>query len=491
VNNEAVLAHPLHQELLQKYEAVSSKLEVLQLQFNQLLKMVNGSKQERFIPVENPLQPTLFNLTPTQAEPVTDKVVIERRKPTKKKDVVIAEGKRLPEHLRREVIVIEPKEDITGCKQIGVEESEQLHFKPGELYSIVTSRPKYARPDGEGIIIAPMPDRIKERSIIGNSLAAKIAVDKFVYHTPLYRQSKQLAEINGVDIPVNTMSDTMGYVCDSLLPLYEKIGELIFKENYLQADETPHKVLDPNTKGKAHLGYMWVYRAPQSGLVYFDYRKGRGREGPDECLKNFKGYLQTDGYQVYDAFEYKEGITLTGCMAHARRKFYDAQKNDRNRAVHILTEIGALYKTEDKLRDENATPEKRYEVRQKESRPLLDALKIWLDEEALKVLPKSSIGMAMSYMITRWDKITGYLNDGILEIDNNLIENAIRPVALGRKNYLFAGSDEGAKRAAMMYTFFAMCKINDINPTQWLEETIDKLPSWPINRIEELFPLKK
>jgi transposase len=484
VTNEAVLSSPAYLELQQKHE-------VLQQQFNNLVKLVNGFKQERFIPTENPQQPTLFNLTPTQPEPVADKVVIERRKPAKKKDIIIAEGKRLPEHLRREVEEILPLEDITGCKQIGAEESEQLHFKPGELYVKVTRRPKYAKPDGEGIIVAEMPDRIKEKSLLGNSLLAKIAADKYIYHIPLFRQAKQLLELNNVEVKVNTMSDGVGYVCDSMLALYDKVGEMIFSGNYLQADETPHKVLDPNVKGKAHLGYMWVYRAPRSGLVYFDYRRGRGREGPDECLKDFKGYLQTDGYAVYDSFEFREGITLTGCMAHARRKFYDAQNNDRDRSVHVLTELGRLYKIEDVLRDQNADHIKRYEIRQEKSKPIMDELKQWLDEEALRVVPKSSIGQAMSYLITRWDKLKQYLNDGILEIDNNLIENAIRPVALGRKNYLFAGSHEGAKRAAMMYTFFAMCKVNDINPTQWLEETLDKLPSWPINRIEELLPLKK
>lgn len=482
MSNEAVLSHPLYQDLLQKHETLLA-------QFNGLLKLVNGSKQERFIPLENPSQQTLFNLSPVELTPVPEKIIIERSKPVKKKDVVIANGKRLPEHLRREVEEFLPAEDITDCKQIGAEESEQLHFKPGELYVKVTRRPKFAKPNGEGIIIADMPDRIKNKSILGNSLVAKLITDKFVYHTPLYRQEKQLAEL-GAHIPVSTMTDSVAYAYDAMLPIYEKVQEMIFKENYLQADETPHKVLDPQVKGKAHLGYMWVYRAPRSGLVFFDYRRGRGREGPGECLKDFKGFLQTDGYQVYDSFALRENITLVGCMAHARRKFFDAQDNDRSRAAYVLTEIGKLYKIEDALRETKADIEKRFDIRQKESKPIIDSLKQWLDDEALKVLPKSAIGIAMSYTLTRWDKLKQYLSDGILEIDNNLIENAIRPVALGRKNYLFAGSHEGAKRAAMMYTFFAMCKVNDISPMQWLEQTLDQLPSFPINRITELLPLK-
>ena len=483
MSEDAVISSPLYQKLLQEKES-------LQVQFNNLLKLINGSKQERFIPAENPLQQSLFYTPPTEAVADVEKVIIERSKPQKKKDIFIAQGKRLPAHLRREVEEILPKEDISNCKRIGEEESEQLHFKPGELYVKVTRRPKFAKADGEGILIADMPDRIKGKSILGNSLVAKLITDKYVYHIPFYRQAKQLLELD-VNVAVSTMTDSLAYTCDALLPLYEKVNEIIFKQNYLQADETPHKVLDQDVKGKAHLGYMWVYRSPQNGLVYFDYRKGRGREGPQDCLKDYKGYLQTDGYQVYDSFSLNEDITLVGCLAHARRKFFDAQNNDRNRATFVLTEIGKLYKIEATLRETQANTQQRYETRQEQSKPIIDSLKAWLDEEALKVLPKSAIGQAMSYTKSRWDKLKHYLMDGILEIDNNLIENAIRPVALGRKNYLFAGSHEGARRAAMMYTFFAMCKVNEINPMQWLEQTLNQLPSFPISRIEDLLPLKK
>lgn len=482
VSNEAVLSHPLYQDLLQKHE-------LLQLQFNQLLKLVKGAKQERFVPSENPEQQSLFAKPEQSPEPVIEKITIERSKPVKKKDQMIAQGKRLPEHLRREVIVLEPREDLSGLTLIGSEESEQLQFKPGELYVTVTQRNKYVEAGTQKILIAEMPDRIKEKGILGNSMLAKVTTDKYVYHQPLYRQAKQYEEL-GTWMAVSTLSDGVSYTCDAMAPIYERLGQLAFGARYLQADETPIKILDPAVKGKSHLGYMWVYRAPQTGLVYFDYRKGRGREGPAECLKDFRGYLQTDGYQVYDSFALREDITLIGCMAHARRKFYDAQNNDRARAVHVLKEMGKLYTTEKQLREQGANPDQRFELRQGESLPVLKSLKAWLDMEALKVTPKSPIGQAMAYTLQRWTRLTEYLNDGILEIDNNLIENAIRPVALGRKNYLFAGSHDGAKRAAMMYSFFAMCKINDVPPMQWMEKTLDLLPSYPINRIEELLPRK-
>jgi len=482
VSNEAILSHPLYKDLQQKHDA-------LELRFNALLRLIQNSKQERFIPQSNPDQHNLFALPEPEALPLVEKITIERSKPQKKKDIVIAQGKRLPEHLRREVEIIEPIQDTTGCSFIGNEESEQLHFNPGELYVKVTRRPKYAKQDGQGVLIADMPDRIKGKALLGNSLLAKITTDKYVYHLPLYRQSKQMIEM-GAQIAVSTLTDGVSYVYDAMLPLYEKVQELIFKENYLQADETPHKVLDSAIKGKSHMGYLWVYRAPQSGLAYFDYRKGRGREGPDESLKNYRGYLQTDGYQIYDNFQSNPNIHLTGCMAHARRKFFEAQKNDQTRAARVLVEMSKLYKVEENLRNENALPEQRKNVREQLAKPILTDLHLWMKEQAIQVTPKSPIGKALEYTLMRWHKLIAYCNNGILEIDNNLIENAIRPVALGRKNYLFAGSHEGAKRAAMMYTFFAMCKVNEVEPMKWLRETLDKLPSHPINRIEELLPWK-
>lgn len=249
-----------------------------------------------------------------------------------------------------------------------------------------------------------MPERIKGKGILGNSLIAKLITDKYVYHTPIYRQAKQLIELD-VNVAVSTMTDSLAYTCEAMFPLYVKAKEIIFKQNYLQADETPHKVLDQDVKGKVHLGYMWVNQSPQNGLVYFDYRKDRGREGPLECLKDYKGYLQTDGYQVYDSYSLNQEIILAGCLAHARRNFFDALDNNRNRAAFVLTEIGKLYKIEAILIETQADTQQRYETRQQQSKPILDSLKEWLDEEALKVLPKSAIGEAMSYTKTRWDKL--------------------------------------------------------------------------------------
>lgn len=249
------------------------------------------------------------------------------------------------------------------------------------------------------------------------------------------------------------------------------------------------KVLDKNKKGTTHRGYHWVYHAPLRRMVLFDYREGRGREGPEECLDGFTGWVQSDGYAVYDQLNRKE-ITLLNCMAHGRRKFDEAKDNDFARASYVLTEMQKVYVIEREAREKGLSHEERFTLRQEKSVPILVALKNWMIENYKAVVPKSPIGQALHYCLERWDKLMLYTTNGILEIDNNLVENAIRPVAVGRKNYLFAGSHNGAQRAAMLYSFLGTCKINNINPFEWLRLTLERIPNHPINRISELLPRK-
>ena len=231
-----------------------------------------------------------------------------------------------------------------------------------------------------------------------------------------------------------------------------------------------------------------IYHSPQDQLVLFDYREGRGREGPEELLKEFKGYLQSDGYEVYNSFDKREGITHLHCMAHARRKFDEALTNDKARAEYVLLEMQKLYGVEKKIREEGLNAPEAKAVRQEESLPVLTNLKSWLLENYQQVLPQSPIGKAISYSLQRWEKLCVYAGDGRLQIDNNLVENAIRPLAIGRKNYLFAGSHEGARRAAMLYSFMASCKKHDINPQHWLKDILENIADWPQKRIQELLP---
>jgi hypothetical protein len=231
-----------------------------------------------------------------------------------------------------------------------------------------------------------------------------------------------------------------------------------------------------------------VYHSPLQKTVLYDYRYGRSRQGPNELLKNFRGYLQTDGYAVYDSFDKKDEITLLNCMAHARRYFEKAQDYDQKKAEYAMGMFQKIYAIETKAKDAGMTAKQRYDLRLDESLPLLNELGKWLAETYKTVLPKSPIGKAMAYCIPRWDYLINFLKDGSLEIDNNEVENAIRPLALGRKNYLFAGSERGAERAAMFYSFFGTCKKNNVNPFDWLKKVLEIIPTHKVNKLNELLP---
>ena len=257
---------------------------------------------------------------------------------------------------------------------------------------------------------------------------------------------------------------------------------------YLMADETPIRVLESDKPGSTHKGYHWAYYDPVNKLVLFDYRPGRGKEGPKEILKNFKGYLQTDGYAVYDEYGNKAGITLMHCWAHARRKFVDAQDNDRARADYVLAEIQKLYALERELKQTNADEKQVVAMRKENAAPVIAGLKQWMTTNRPEVTPTSAIAKAIDYTLSRIDALKVYTTDAKLQIDNNLVENSIRPIAIGRKNYLFAGSHQAAENAAIFYSLFATCKAQGINPYTWLAETLKKIGAHPVNRIEELLP---
>ncbi|MBD0295237.1 MAG: IS66 family transposase, partial [Flavisolibacter sp.] len=277
-------------------------------------------------------------------------------------------------------------------------------------------------------------------------------------------------------------------VCKLLTPLYEAHKKQLLQTKYLQADETPLKGLDKDKKGTTHRGYYWVYHNHVEKVVLFDYQMGRGREGPEGIVKEFTGYLQTDGYGVYDAFEDREGVTLLHCMAHARRMFVDALGNDQARAAYVLEGMQQLYQIEQRAKEQQLSFETIAWLRQQQAMPVLKQLGQWMQQQYVGVLPKSPIGKALAYSIERWEKLCLYTTNGMLQIDNNPIENQIRLVAVGRKNYLFAGSHEAAQRSAMLYSLLGTCKLHGINPFDWLKAVLTQLSAHPINRITELLP---
>ena len=477
------------EELIQELHSVNFTVTQLKHELDQFKRLVFGSRHERFIPSTPEEQLALGLDIPVSEQSLTVSTkTISYNRTTKKPSTKESTGRmKLPADLPRVEVIIEPTEEVTNCKQIGSEVTEELEYTPGNFYVRKIVRPKYARLNGEGIAIGTLPARIIDKGIAGPGLLAQIVIDKYVDHLPLYRQIERFKRA-GITLPISTVTDWVSHCCKELQVLYEAHRKLVLDSGYLEGDETTIKVLDKDKKGKTHLGYYWVYRAPVENLVLFDYRQGRGGAGPKELLKNFKGYLQTDGYDVYDYFGTQNGITLVGCMAHARRYFDKALDSDKQRAEHVLALMQQLYAIERKAKEENLSYAQRYELRQHQAVPILNTLQQWMKDQYPSVPDKSPLAQAIHYSLRRWDKLCLYTTDGKLQIDNNLVENSIRPVAIGRKNYLFAGSHNAAQRAAMLYTLLGTCKINSINPYEWLKDVFERIPTHSINRIQELLP---
>lgn len=476
--------------LIAENQALKSKNEQLEFELRKLLRLIQGFKSEKFKPTEVPaIQLSIFDSGKDQEEA---KEMAEDKKETitytRSKNAGHPGRNPIPDHLPVEEIIIEPEEDTTGMIRIGEERLETLEYIPPTLKRIRRIRPKYARPDKSGIVIAPMPDRPIPRCIAEPSLLAQIIVDKLVDHLPFYRQAQRFKRIFAWHVNESTLNDWFVAVCTLLKPLYRKHKQIILECDYLQADESTIKVQDSEKVGTTHLGYMWVYHNVLHKLVLFDYQKGRGMAGPERILRDYVGLLQTDGYEVYNKVAQSPGIQHVGCLAHARRKFYEALDTDKARAEYVMAKIQLIYKLDHDIREAYTDPEEIKQVRIAQIAPLYDELEQWCETQSHKLEPKSMMGRAVTYMLRQWPKLRNVLEDGRLRLDNNLIENTIRPLALGRKNYLFAGSHDGAKRLAMMYSFFGSCKIQGLDPAKWLKATIEHIQDWPINRLEELLP---
>lgn len=468
-----------------------SEIENLKHQNDLLRKLVFGSKKETHKAIEQPEQTKLPFEEKVDLDLPQDteqqQITFHRAKPKKKREDFSKLV--LPADLPREEIVIEPLDKTEDMVKIGQEETEVLAIRPEEFYVKKIIRPKYAKANSEGVVIAELPGRVILSGKVDESFLTAMLIDKYVNHMPIYRQLKKYERL-GVKLNDSTVGNWIGKSINYLEILYDFLRQKILKSDYLQADETTMKVLDKEKKGKTHLGYYWVYHSPEQKLCLFNYHPGRGQEAPINFLEGYQGFLQTDGYSAYDALAGKQnGITLAGCMAHARRYFFEAQENNKELAHWMLSKIQLLYEIERQAKEEKKTHSERLALRKEKSKPILAEMKAWLDEKQMLATPKSPIGKAINYMKVRWEKLNRFTEIEALEIDNNLVENAIRPVALGRKNYLFAGSHDAAKRGAIIYSLIACCKMNNINPNQWLEETLRKLPDTKTSELHKLLPI--
>ena len=401
----------------------------------------------------------------------------------------------LPEHLPREERVHEPACQCPDCgatmRRIGEDVSEVLEYVPERFKVIRHVRPKHACPACQRIVQVEAPSRPIARSFAGPALLAHILTAKYADHLPLYRQ-EQIYARDGLELERSTMAEWVGGCTQPMTPLAEALGRYVFAAGKLHADDTPVPVLDPG-RGKTKTGRLWTYvrddrpaGSDERPAVLFRYSPDRRGENPKEHLKRFTGILQADAYAGF-AHLYGERIREAACWAHARRAFYELhQANQSPVAAEALERIGALYAIEVEVR--GRPPDERSAIRQARAGPLLESMREWLRHILGRVSKKSELAKAVSYILTRWTALTRYRDDGRIEIDNNAAERSLRTVALGRKNFLFCGSDAGGERAAAIYSLIGTAKLNDIDPEAYLRYVLERIADHPINRIDDLLP---
>jgi transposase len=428
-------------------------------------------------------------------EPVSE----ENTSPTKPKKT--PGRKPLPKELNRLIVEhdLSAEEKICGCgcqkTHIGDEVSEQLDIIPAVVQVIQNRRKKYACKTCEGNIqVADLPPQAIPKSNASPGLLAHIAVAKYQDGLPLFRMETIFGRL-GIHLPRNTQANWMIKCSELLQPIYNILNDQLLSSGYIHMDETPVQVLKEPDKPPESKSYMWVRKTgdPNFPIVLFDYGSSRRADVAQSLLPDYKGYLQTDDYAGYNAVVKSNDIIQLGCLAHARRKFIEAQKvapskkGKTSKADMAVQMIAKLYAIEKQIKDKST--EEKYKIRQKKSKPQLEKIKTWLDKALLNTLPKGKTGQALAYMHKNWTKLTEYIKEGRLNIDNNPVENAIRPFAIGRKNWLFSDSQKGAKASAMLYSIIETAKANGLEPYAYLKTVFTKLPqAETLEEIEALLP---
>jgi transposase len=460
------------------------EIEQLKAQIAQLKRMQFGRKSEKIERQIEQLESRLEDVSGNRG--AADGVAYRERQPREA----------LPPHLPREEHILEPEAICPTCgaamRPLGEDVSEQLARIAAAFKVIRTIRRKTICPCCQHIAQPSAPSRPIERGIAHPSLLADILVSKFADHQPLYRQAVMAAR-DGVTLDTASMGRWVG-LCGALLePLVDALRQYVMAGRKLHADDTPIPVLEPGNK-KTRTARLWVYvrddrpaASKEAPAVWFAYSPNRRGEHPQRHLGDFTGILQADAYAGFNELYVDGRIREAACFAHVRRKFYDVHiATPSANSAEALRRIGELYAVEATLRGQ--PPAKRYEIRQAQSRPLLDALKAWLEATRGKLSAKSELMRAINYALNQWGALPLYCHDGMAEIDNNIAENALRCVALGRKNFLFAGSDAGGERAAAMYALIGTCKLNGVDPRGYLEYVLAHISEQSIARIDELLP---
>jgi transposase len=409
----------------------------------------------------------------------------EKRSPREKQAGERPPGRKsLPDHLPREEVRLDIESmTCAGCggalHVIGESVSEMLDWVPAELRVIRTTRPKYACRTCETVAQAPAPERPIAGGLATPALLAQVLVSKYCDHTPLYRQSQIFAR-HGVDLPRSKLAGWVGGACWWLEALHERLARNVFASDHLFADDTPVPVLDPG-RGRTKTGRLWVYAreqrtwgGPEPPAAVYLYAPDRKAERPASHLERFSGVLHVDGYAGFEPLAEKGDVVLAACWSHTRRKFYEvAQATNAPIAVEALRRIGELYAVEAEAHGQS--PAHRLASRRSRSKPIVDALHAWLESQLPLLSGRSTLAEAIRYALARWQGLTRFLHDGRIELDTNPVERAIRPVALGRKNHLFAGSDGGGSRWAMLCSLIETCKLNGVEPYAYLKDVLKRM----------------
>jgi transposase len=426
----------------------------------------------------------------TVAAPVVEEPTVSVRRSPKDRPP------RLPENLPVVEEVLDPEPVKAAPEQwrcIGQEVSEQLDYEPARFLRRRTIRRKYVHredPD-RAPVIAPLPERLLDRSLPAPGLLAHILVSKYCDHLPLYRQEQIYERRHGVHLPRQSLARWVGLAADWLKPIYEQIRTGVMGGGYVQVDETPIRYLAPG-HGRTKQGYLWTGSRPQ-GDAFYRWETSRATACLDSLIPTtFAGTIQSDGYSAYRAFANQRGqaITLAGCWAHVRRKFYEARESSPRTTGWLLRQIQHLYRVEAVLREQRASPKQRAVIRAQQSRPVVMRL-----ERALirlkstgRYLPQSLLGTAIDYALGQWPTLPVYLHDGRVEIDNNLVENAIRPTAIGKKNWLFIGAAQAGERSAIIYTVIESCRRRGLDPYGYLRDVLTRLPQMTNRQIPDVTP---
>ncbi|WP_128931736.1 IS66 family transposase [Bradyrhizobium zhanjiangense] len=406
--------------------------------------------------------------------------------------------KSLPEHLPREEVVLSVDRDHCACcggalHAIGESVSEMLDWVPAQLRIVRITRPKYACRTCNKVVQATAPERPIAGGLATPALLAQVLVSKYCDHTPLYRQSQVFAR-HGVDLPRSTLAGWVGGACWWFELLHDRLCKNVFESDHLFADDTPIPVLDPG-RGRTKTRRLWVYArdqrswaGPEPPAAVYVFAPDRKAERPAAHLAHFKGVLHVDGYAGFERLTGAGNITLAACWAHTRRKFYEvAQAEDTSIAHEALRRIASLYAVEAQLRGQS--PAHRLATRRALAKPIIDSLRLWLEVQLPQLPCRGNLAEAIRYALSRWDGLTRFLHDGRIELDTNPVERAIRPVAPGRKNHLFAGTDGGGERWAILCSLIETCKLNDVEPYAYLRDVLQRLvDGHPVNRLDELLP---